>query len=343
MARQGAPAVEVDACLKHAVTSDPESLSAVRATAALTMIEAMKLAETPAFAKPGRLELVGVTGVFGVWNAVAAGATIGLSSGADTGPILLTTAGLALVSGVGFGYAGHLLGEKAALDEGGGKLVASGLVWGSNMGIAAAFLALDVTKPDDAGLTALTIFGPIVTMGYVGGAVGFAAAKLGRFDAAQVSLVNSGGAIGSFLGGMVAINMLQAGVEGTAPYALTYMAGNAIGLVGFGVLGNTLKLSWSETLIGDLGMVIGGTVGGLGMMGLLLSTNGDNADAAVGLITGAASVGVVGGYAGGLLVATMLRSDDAAHTPLVAMTPNTGAVLDAGGAIVPTMGMRVSF
>lgn len=344
LARRGVSRSEVDACLQHAVTSDPESLSAVRARAAKTMLDAVGVAEAPAFAAPGRLELVGVGGVFGVWNAIAVGTTVGISTNADPGPMLIGTAVLALAAGVGFGYGGHLLGEEAALDEGGGKLVASGLVWGTNMGIAAAFFALDAIRPETSGLQAMSLFGPIVTMGYVGGAVGFAAAKLGRFDAAQVSLVNSGGALGSFLGGMVAINMLQQGVQGTAPYAFTYMAGNAVGLVGFGVLGNTLKLTWSETLIGDLGMVIGGTVGGLGMVGALLSMGGNNNGAAVTLTTGAASVGAVGGYAAGLLVATMLRTgDDISAAPKVALTPSSGAVVDGTGALVPTMGMQVAF
>jgi len=300
----------------------------------------------PLFGAPGRLELIGVGGVFGVWNAIALGATAGATLQTDPGPTFLGTAGLALALGIGFGYAGHVIGDVGELDEGGGKLVASGLVWGSNVGIASAIWLTDIVRPQDGGQAALAIFGPIVTMGYVGGALGFTAAKLGKFDAAQVSLVNSGGAMGSFLGGMAALNMLQAQVEGAGPYALTYIAGNAVGLLGFGLLGNSLDLRWSETLIGDLGMVVGGTVGGLGMLGVLL-TIGGSADGRVltALMTSAASVGVVGGYAAGIGVALLLRDPNAPKDapPAVALVPVTGAARDQAGRIIPTMGVMASF
>ena len=342
LAKSGAPRDDVTACLAKAERLDPEGLNGVRATAALTMLEAIQTGEQGGvFGDPGRLELVGVAGVFGVWNAIAIGTTAAVTAEADPGFSFLGIAGLALVSGVGFGYGGYLLGEAAELDEGGAKLVSSGLVWGSNMGIAAATIAAENLQPETAGGSLAVVLLPVVAMGYVGGAVGFGAAKVGRFDAAQVSMVNSGGALGSFVGGMVAINMAERGVEGVTPYALTYMAGNAAGLVGFGILSNTLDLSWGETIIGDLGMVAGGTAGGLGMVGALLIIGGDSNTPFVALTTGASSLGAMGGYAAGVAAAIALRSRGV-EAPATAfkLQFNTGAILDRTGALVSTMGLR---
>jgi hypothetical protein len=78
---------------------------------------------------------------------------------------------------------------------------------------------------------------------------------------------------------MIDVNILFANVEGVAPYALTYID----------------DVSWSETLVGDLGMVIGGTVLGLGAAGVpLAAESSGEPQLAVAIVTGAASVG---GYA----------------------------------------------
>jgi hypothetical protein len=354
LAQGGAAPTPVVTCLDRVVSDAPESLDAVRATAAKTMLEAALLhpiATAPPvgapvaepFAPPGRLELVGVAGVFGVWNAIALGVSVSSALQAEPGASLLGTSALSLGAGVGFAVGGYYLGEALDLDEGGGKLVASGIVWGSNMGIAASILVLDLVKPQGGGAAFVTL-APVVGMGYVGGGLGLLAAKLGRFDAAQVSLVNSGGALGSFLGAMAVTNLAANQVGGVAPYTLTYMAGNAAGLVGFGILGNLVEVTWSETLIGDLGMVLGATVVGLGTVGVLISTQANLSNqTATLLMTGATSLGAVGGYAAGLGIAMAVRPKPALAPSALNVLPMSSFVVDKAGALAPTLGLMASF
>jgi hypothetical protein len=184
-ARTGAPIDVVAACLDAIIAADPTG-EGRDARAARTMLDALASAPPPVVAAappaeaavpPGRLELVGVAGLFGVWNAIAFGLSAqSLSESTNGGLVLLGTSALALGAGVGFGYAGNVLGERMRLDEGGGRLVASGLVWGSNMEIATSVLLLDVVKPEGRN-TIPTALAPVVAFGFVGGGVGLLAAK----------------------------------------------------------------------------------------------------------------------------------------------------------------------
>ena len=348
-------------CLDTVVREAPDSIDAVRAAAAKTMVEAALLNPWPAaaplnpgaptsdpFGPPGRLELVGIAGLFGVWNGVAlalAASPVVLADSANSGGLsLLGTSALALAGGVGFGVGGYFLGDALHLDEDGARLVGSGLLWGSNMGIAGSVLIFDLLKPQGNALL-LVALAPIVAMGYVGGGLGLAAAKFGRFDAGQISLLNSGSTMGSILGGMVAINLLAQPSYGVIPPTLAYMLGNASGVLAFGLLGNIVDLTWGQTVIADLGMVLGGTVLGLGTVGALsfLPANAPACSLATPMITGAISVGVVGGYAAGLAIAMAVGGPKTPQPSALSLTPATGAVLDRSGRLTQTMGMVAHF
>ncbi len=319
----------------------PESLDSIRARAALSMIEALTVAEVPppppAFGA-GRLELVGVSGLFGVWNAVAGGVSVASLAQLDGGPAFLGTAAGALVAGVGFGVGGYYLGEALELDESKSKLVASGLIWGSNMGMALAPLVASAAIDTGTALP-LIVLTPIVLAGYAGGAGGLAAGMFIDLTPADVSMVNSGGFFGSVVGGLMLTNLLAWQVSGTAPYSLTYVAFNAAGLAAGGLLAKNSDYTWGETLVADLGMAIGGTTLGLGSAGVLLFSSSGDPRVAAGLVTGATALGMAGGYAAGLATARLLRPADAA----VQIAPMSGAVLDVDGNVVATAGFAAHF
>ena len=331
----------LSACFERVATKYPDSLAAIRARANVSLLDAehdlVNGDANEGWLPPGRLELVGVAGLFGVWNAIAGGVIVATNANTGNGGALLigiSAASLAL--GVGFGVGGAAIGNALKLDEGASRMVASGIVWGTNMGIG---LLPVVFSLDTGNGTApiLTVLGA----GWVGGLSTLALTDALRLDTAAVSMVNSGGIWGSLVGGLVMINLLNAQVESSGAYSAAYLGGNVIGLVGGGLLSQVVTASWGETLVFDLGAVIGGSVLGFGSTGLLLAS-GSNGEYATPIITSAVGVGVIGGYALGMVTTSMLRS---VETPLLRsfgekvkpMTPKPMAVLDSIGQPVSIM------
>ena len=353
----GTPAA-VRACFADVATSFADTLAATRAAASVTLLDAQAIAASvgaapsdgpPPLLAPGRIELVGVSGIFGVWNAIAGGIVVGLQlPNANGGVLFLGTSAAALGLGVGAGVGGYFLGEALSLSEGDARVTASGLLWGTNLGIALQGALMPTLFPLGGNTSTSLSLGTVVAGGWTVGLLGLASTRFAHLDGPQVSLLNSGGIMGSFLGGMVLVNLATRNVQGNWPYALTYMGGNVAGLAAGYALGRVLDLSWGETLIGDLGMVLGGVVTSTATAGTLLLIGGNADGVVVGtIITSAASMGVVGGYAAGLAVVSALRGAKKAvwRTALdgVVLEPAALAVFDRRGLALPAAGFRARF
>lgn len=153
-----------------------------------------------------------------------------------------------------------------------------------------------------------------------------------EFDEAQVGLINSGGMIGSFLGLLAMPHVAKAGAPNAIPYSVTFVGATTLGLLGGGVLGRTLDMTWGEVLLCDLA----GVLGGIGGAGVALAASGGNE---LGL-TLPPAVGVVGGYGVGLALVHTWRSSRGAPVLRNAPTlrPMASAAFD-GERAVPTFGI----
>ncbi len=327
----------VERCFLDIVTAHPDSLAAVRANANASLLkiehEVANSAAEKGWLPPGRLEFVGVGGLFGVWNAIAGGIVVGsnIRSG-NPGVLLLGTAGASLALGVGFGIGGAMLGESLHLDEGASKLVASGLVWGTNAGIGLLPVVFTADPTGNGTSAILTVLGA----GWIGGLATLALTNVLDVDAPSVSMINSGGVWGSVVGGMVMLNLVNNGVTQSGAYSAAYIGSTVAGLVGGGLLSTTMKPTYAETLIFDLGAVVGGSVLGLGTVGTLALMSTENNSLLTPIVTSAVSAGVLGGYAAGIATVSLLRAVDA---PLFVLpkqaTPLPTNVVDSAGQPVP--------
>ena len=302
-------AASVSACFDGVVAAWPNSLAAVRARANVSLLQAEReLASTQqSLLPPGRLELVGVAGIFGVWNAIAGGVVVASNlQGAGPGALLIGISAGSLALGVGFGVGGALIGDSLKLDEGASRMVASGILWGTNMGIGLLPVIFTLNTNGNATVPVLTVVGA----GWVGGLGSLALTNILRLDTTAVSMVNSGGIWGSVIGGLVMTNLANSQVTEASAYSAVYIGASMLGLVGGGLLSQTVNVSWGETLIFDLGAVISGSVMGFGSAGIMLAT-GNDGKYATPILTSAIGVGVLGGYAAGMLASSMLRGADA--------------------------------
>lgn len=326
----------VERCFLDVAAAHPDSLAAVRANANASLLQVehdvANAAARNGWLPPGRLELVGVGGLFGVWNAIAGGLVVGTNVQAtNPGVLLLGTAGASLALGVGFAVGGALLGEALHLDEGDSKLVASGLVWGTNAGIGLLPLVFSVDNTGNGTSALLTVLGA----GWVGGLSALALTNVINVDAASMSMINSGGIWGSVVGGMVMLNLANNQVSESGAYSAAYIGSNVAGLVAGGLLSTTMKPTYAETLIFDLGAVVGGSVLGLGTVGTLALVPSSNTSMFTPIVTSAVSVGVLGGYAAGIATVSMLRAVDAPLFVPKLATPLPTNVVDSAGQPVP--------
>lgn len=330
-------------CFDGVATRWPDTLAAVRARANVSLLDVEMELGKQTWLPPGRLELVGVAGLFGVWNAIAGGVVVASNvDGGNPGALLLGVSAASLALGVGFGVGGGFIGDALKLDEGASRLVASGLVWGTNMGIGLLPVVFSVDTRGNGTAAVLTVLGG----GWAGGLGALALTNVLDLDATGVSMVNSGGIWGSVVGGMVMINLVNAGVQQSAAYSAAYVGSNVLGLVGGGLLSQVVTATWGETLIFDLGAVIGGSVLGFGSFGAMISV-GAPGEVQTTVITSAVGVGVLGGYAAGMVAVAMLRD---VEMPLLRpfgatikpTTPKPIAALDMKGqpvAMMPVMAL----
>jgi hypothetical protein len=326
----------VERCFLDVAAAHPDSLAAVRATANATLLQVehdvANSAAQNGWLPPGRLELVGVGGLFGVWNAIAGGIVVGANvQGSNPGVLLLGTAGASLALGVGLGIGGARLGEALHLDEGASRLVASGLVWGSNAGIGLLPVVFAADRNGNGTSAVLTVLGA----GWVGGLSALALTNVLDVDAPSMSMINSGGIWGSVVGGMVMLNLTNNQVSQSGAYSAAYIGSSVVGLVGGGLLSTTMKPTYAETLIFDLGAVVGGSVLGLGTVGTLALVSTNSTSLFMPIVTSAVSVGVLGGYAAGIATVSLLRTVDAPLFVPKLATPLPTNVVDSAGQPVP--------
>jgi hypothetical protein len=291
------------ACLKAIVTSSPNSTAALRAQAGLDVLDAKALAEKPFFA-PGRLELSSTVGAFGLWNGIALGVSVftvaPALAGNNGGVMILGTGVASLALGAAGAVGGYYLADAFKLDEGGSRMVSSGLIWGTVVGTALTPVVLDVlahSGVQNGQLLLPATLGTVVLAGYAGGAGAIAAATSLHPTAGQVSIVNTGGWIGGTVGLLALADLAAFSAPNVEAYSFTFIGAEALGL-GAGILAaSQLKeISWGETLVIDLGAAAGGLALGTAGVGVWALAGGSgDAHIVTPILTGLPVLGLVGG------------------------------------------------
>jgi hypothetical protein len=321
------------------MTRFPGTLAAMRAETALFVLGTPPVVgggSDASFNIPaGRLGITTAAGAFGLWNAIAGGVLVGVNVPNVNGTALIGGTGVVgVAAGLGFGYGGYVLAEALKLDEGAARLVASSLVWGTVLGtaMAPAIASADTNGPAGFNLSLATVVGA----GYLAGGASLLLTSMVSFDEAQVSMINSGGAIGATLGLLALPNIASWGVPGVLPYSLAFAGATTAGLVGGGLLGRSLALTWGEALLCDLGAVLGIFAGGT-----IVAVAG-----APSLVftTAVPAIGLVGGYAGGLVFVGQWRASRGA--PIWRDGPDVRPVVTSlftGREQVPAVGVTGRF
>lgn len=253
--------------------------------------------------KPGRIEIAALSSLFGVWNGI--GLTIMLAQTFSMDPSLsfLIAAASGAGLGVALGFAGFSIAENWDLSEASSRLLASSLVWGSVYGL---YL-----------IPSLSNFGSVVPMvgavlagGYLGAAGAGAVISLTELDTAQVSMINTGGILGTFGGILLLVNFTELASSQPLFASAFLMAGTTLGLVGGGAAGQMLQYEWGETLLCDGGMLVGGLLGGAASFAIANSTiNGIDRGTARFLLTSIPFAGALGGMVGTCAAVSSWRGD----------------------------------
>lgn len=326
------------ACYRDVIAQHPGTLAALRAETAVFVLGTPLVVRggDEAFNIPaGRLGITTAAGAFGLWNAIAGGVLLGFNIPDVNGTALIAGTGVVgVAAGLGFGYGGYVLAEKLQLDEGAARLVASSLVWGSVLGTS---VAPAIAFSDTNGLAGFNLsLATVVGAGYLAGGAALLLTSMVSFDEAQVSMINSGGAIGATLGLLALPHLSAAGVSDVAPYSLAFAGATTVGLVGGGLLGRSLALTWGEALLCDLGAVLGIFAGGTAVLVAGLPS--------LAFATAVPAIGLVGGYTGGLLFVGQWRASRGA--PIWRDGPDVRPVVTSlftGREQVPAVGVSGSF
>jgi hypothetical protein len=232
----------------------------------------------PAFLKPGRLEVSAVSGIYGVWAGVTAGLLLGFNSdqylwNIDPSIVILTTGG----AGVGLGLAGlaagYAIADRLDVDQGHAWSYTAGMTWGTSYAISTLPMLYDLnavpwwlTDEVNAGLPLLG--------GGIGAASAFGLALVVDPDIAEVSMMNTGGWTAGLTGLLLGLNTImwseQQSYQPTT-MALSYVIGKSVGL-GLGLAASQfIDYTWGETLLGDVGVVLGGLLFGSGAFAFVAS------------------------------------------------------------------------
>ena len=339
------------ACLERLIEERRGTTAALKATGSLRVLRLRApSAPTPGFEIPaGRLELSSVAGLFGVWNGIAGGIIVALHAPELPPAVtILGTGALAVGLGVAYGIGGYYLADALDLGEGDSRLVASSLVWGSTFGIALipALTAIGISGPLGVSLPIATV----VLGGFAGGASALAISQFAELTSAEVSLVNTGGWVGALLGLLALPNLGAFNVSAPAAYSATYISIAAAGL-GIGALASQmLDVTWGETLLFDLGAVLGTVAAGtlvfsLNASGLFAGLPGT---VAVPLTTGSIAAGTLFGLTATGVGLALFRGPERLVWKLadldVELVPGSPSfVLDQSGELVfvaPGPGLR---
>jgi hypothetical protein len=306
-------------CLRELQGWAPDTTAGLRAEAALAALEAqvpaplarqVDEATSVSLIPVGRLGVTTAAGLFGAWNGVAGTLIYQVQNPNSPVGTAFIAGGIGAVAlGVGFGVGGFFLAEALDLDEGAARLVASGLIWGTTLSIGPAVAIAEAVARNAGGPLLFSLpLATVVAGGYVGGLATLGLALLLPFDEAQVSLINTGGWVGSLVGGLVLIDMavFRVAPDSLSTYGLTY-SGIALGtLLGAGVLGRFVHLTWGEALLIDLGAVLGSVSFGAVSVGVMIGGLGFGMSpeaitlAVTSSIGGGALIGAGAALAGGL-------------------------------------------
>ncbi len=291
------------ACLEQLRARSSHTQPGLRAGTVLGLFD-QGLPPTPVdepWVKPGRLELAGISGLFGVWNGVAVGVMlVAQFPDSPQWAKILGTGSLALGLGVGYGLGGYYLGERLDLTEGDARLVASGLVWGTNYGIPLAVIGYELFHPRTEAAQLQLQLGTVVAAGFAGGGAALLLSDHTDLDSSQVSMVNTGGWVGSFIGLLSLTVLGDWGIEDNTLLSLSYISFGTLWLAAGSLTSQQVELTWGETLICDLGAVLGAVLAGTVVFSL------DAAGATDGLpdglhapmLSGSLALGTVAGLIG---------------------------------------------
>ena len=286
---------EMQECLNKIIRLKPGTTGAFQASTGLEYLESQHDVQPDRF-QPGSVELSAVAGLYGLWGGLVLGG-IAASHIPDVNEVAVLGVGaLGVGSAVAFGFGGNYLAKKLEFTAGDARLMASGFIWGTAIGTGLAESVSTLTGDLRWGFANVVFFGALG-----GGAAGFLATQ-SDLNIAQVSLINTGGWVGVLNGTLayLSVQALQDRDNRQPLFAATaYTAVAGLGLAGGAYLGSQSNFSWGETLLVDLGGVIG-TVAGLTAFGFL-SVSGTlaNTPASLGVPLSLAPI-AVGSLAGSL-------------------------------------------
>jgi hypothetical protein len=329
-------------CYRDVVALHPGTIAAAKADASIYVLErTTPSSSSSTLIPPGRLGVTAASGLFGVWNGVAAGWIVASNARVD-GLLLVGGTGLASVAlGGAMGAGGYFLADRLHLDEGAARLLASSLVWGTVVGVGMApTIATAVEPAAGTGGAVTAAIGTVVGMGYVGAGAALLASSMLDFDEAEVSVMNSGGAAGMLIGLLIFPNLDAANIDGPLPYSATFVGSTVAGLGAGALVGRTFDLTWGESLLCDLGMVLGGVLGGTTSVLASPIVASMPQQGATAVVTSLPAVGLVGGYGAMLGFVTSWRG--ARGAPIWRDAPpvhTIAALVPVGRDVVPTWGL----
>lgn len=267
--KTGAPTTN---CLENLLRDHPHTAAAYRAEGALmwsTMTTARNSSADAWQIPGGRLELSSTAGLFGIWSGIAIGSSISAHLRPDETLAILGTGALAIGLGTGLGFGGYHLAEQLDLGEGDSRWIASSLVWGTVLGIAAIppILENNLQGGAEVSLPLMTI----VSGGLLGGVLSLGATRFHRFSSAEVSMLNTGGWVGVLFGFLTLPTLEAWNINGAVYGSLSFIAATSLGLTSGFLLSQVLDLNWGETLLLDLGGVLGLVTGGTLLFALTAS------------------------------------------------------------------------
>jgi hypothetical protein len=332
-------------CFRAVATRHAGSLAAVKAEASLAVL-ARQGAATPGLIPAGRLGVTAASGLFGVWNGAAAGWIAAANGGAVDQTALIGVTGIgAVVLGAAMGSGGYFLAEKLKLDEGAARLLASSLVWGTVVGVGVAPTIVEAfDTANGSGFAASVGVVAVVGMGYLGAGAALLATSLTTFDEAQVSMLNSGGVAGSLVGMLILPALSSFRVINALPYSAAFVGSTVGGLALGAGLGRTLDLTWGETLLCDLGLVLGGVLGGTASFVVSPSTSSLDYPTRTVITSVLPAVGLLGGYGAALAFVTSWRAGRGAPVWREAPRLRTiAAAVPVGAKLVPIWGLAGDF
>lgn len=260
------------ACLEQLIEEHPDTTASLRAESVLSAtpprapVQSEVLPRRPIPFEPGHLELALTSGLFGVYNGAVGALWLALDP--SLAPVYVSAVGGAGAVLLGGGYAlgSWLLADGVNLSQGDAHLVASGIGWGTALGLTLApwtFSLANVPWPDGAlppfrhdlsQVLPLALL-PSVVGGYVGLGGAAVLAALLDLETSQVATMNTGGGVGLLLGLATTPFLALLGVGDPLSTALLYLGSTTLGLgAGLGVA-HLLRLDVWEVLLIDLATV----------------------------------------------------------------------------------------